>query len=115
LIGGFSGPYPSVALAKYRFTWPLARLTYDDDAIRLSPRGPLKVLMKPIVIPYRELISVEVRGGRIKTIDFDCRRRELQGIGFGAIDVSGVERLLDNFARNGVTVTRLDTHGTHLL
>jgi hypothetical protein len=116
LVGGFSIAYPPDSflvrlygsrLAKYSFTWPLARLTLEADALSLAPRGPFKILMKPIVIRYAEITSVEAwTGRRIGTIVFNCRRPEVDGASFGAVNLAGLDRLLDLLARKGVTVER---------
>jgi hypothetical protein len=108
-VGGFGVAYRDSPLAKYRFTWPLARLTIATEELRLSPRGPLKLLMKPIVIPYSEVNSVEARvGSMVGTLVFHCKRRDLDGISFGTLKASGFNRLLDLLESHGINLGRRD-------
>jgi hypothetical protein len=108
-VGGFSVSYPRSPLAKYRFTWPLARLTLAAHDLQLSPRLPLRLLMKPIVVPYTEISLVDARGGRrIGTLVFHCKRPDLDGIGFGTW-TSHLDRLLALLEGKGVPVDRGDS------
>lgn len=104
-VGGFSVSYPNSLQAKYRFTWPLARLTVSPDYITLAPRGPFKYLMRPIVVRYTDILTVDASVGRlVGTIVFNSDVPELDGIGFGTLRMSGFERLVDLLRRRGVTV-----------
>jgi hypothetical protein len=106
-VGGFSVAYQDSPFAKYRFTWPLARLTLSTQELRLSARLPLGLLMKPIMIPYADITSVEARMGRmIGTLVFHSRRRELDGISFGSLKISGLDRLLELLESRGLLVDR---------
>jgi hypothetical protein len=106
-VGGIGVAYPDSPLAKYRFTWPLARLTVAAEELRFSPRGPLKLLMKPVVIPFAEINSVEARvGSMIGTFVFHCRQRELDGISFGTLKLSGLNRLLTLLESKGIKLAR---------
>lgn len=106
-MGGFSVSYPGSRFAKYRFSWPFARLTLATHELRLSARLPLGLMMKPIVIPYADITSVEARTGRmIGTFVFHSRRRELDGISFGSLKISGLDRLLELLDRKGLSVDR---------
>jgi hypothetical protein len=63
--------------------------------------------MKPIVIPYAEINSVEARiGSMIGTLIFHCKRPDLDGISFGTLKLSGLDRLLDLLERNDINLNR---------
>jgi hypothetical protein len=104
-VGGFSVSYPNSRLAKYRFSWPFARITLAAHEVRLSARFPVDLLMRPIVVPYGEISLVEVRIRRVVgTFVVHSPRRDLDGISFGVLKVSGLDRLLELLERKGLSV-----------
>jgi hypothetical protein len=63
--------------------------------------------MQPIVVPYREISLVEVRISRLQgTFVIHSPRRDLGGISFGVLKVSGLERMLELLERKGLAVDR---------
>ena len=106
-VCGFIVSYPNSRLAKYRFSWPFARLTLAAHELRLSARLPLGLVMQPIVVPYREISLVEVRISRMQgTFVLHSPRRDLNGISFGVLKISGLDRLLELLERKGLPVDR---------
>jgi hypothetical protein len=106
-VGGFIVSYPNIPLAKYRFSWPFARLTLAAHELQLSARFPVDLLMRPIVIPYREISFVEVRIRRLQgTFVIHTPRRDLGRISFGVLKVSGLDRVLELLERKGLIVER---------
>jgi hypothetical protein len=106
-VGGFAVSYPYLPLARYRFTWPFARLTLAAHELRLSSRVPVGLLMRPIAVPYREISFVEVRIRRLQgTFVIHTPRRDLGRISFGVLKVSGLDRVLELLERKGLVVER---------
>jgi hypothetical protein len=106
-VGGFIVSYPNSPFAKYRFSWPFARLTLAAHELRLSARFPVGRLMQPIVVPYQEISFVEVRISRLQgTFVVHGPRRDLGRISFGVLKVSGLDRMLELLERKGLAVDR---------
>jgi hypothetical protein len=106
-VGGFSVAYANSPFAKYRFSWPFARLTLAAHELRLSARFPVGRLMQPIVVPYHEISFVEVRISRLQgTFVVHGPRRDLGRISFGVLKVSGLDRILELLERKGLAVVR---------
>jgi hypothetical protein len=59
VVGGLVYPYRRISLARGRISWPFARLTLGAETITLGPRGWLQRVVKPTLVPYRELTHVE--------------------------------------------------------
>jgi hypothetical protein len=75
--------------------------------VRLSARFPVDLLVQPIVVPYREISVLEVRIGRVQgTFVFHSPRRDLDGISFGVLKVSGLDRVLQLLEGKGLPVDR---------
>jgi hypothetical protein len=83
IVGGFGLSYQRVPLAKYRYSWPLARLDFGSDRLRLRPRRPWRYGVKPVVITYAELTHVDVDMGRFTcSVVFRSSRDDVDGAEF---------------------------------
>jgi hypothetical protein len=59
-IGG--ARFAGVALGRSRASWPLARLTLNDDGIRVGLRAPFRFLHRDVRIPWGEVERIERYG-----------------------------------------------------
>lgn len=88
-----------------RFTWPLARIDMGDDSFGFALRGPLALLLRPVVVSYSEVSEVRTFPSRLASmIEFRSGRRDVDGAFFVTMN-SNFGELLAVFRGHGVDVT----------
>jgi hypothetical protein len=87
-----------------RFTRPLGKLEMGDDSFVLTPRGPLKLALRPTAVRYSEISEIISWPSRLASvIEFRSTRPDIDGAFFVTIS-SNFGDLVDAFRRHGVTL-----------
>jgi len=76
-----------------------------DDGFALTVRGPLKLLLRPVVVRYGEVSGIKTFPGRLASmIEFRSARPEVDGAFFVTMN-SNFGDLVVVFRGHGVSVT----------
>jgi hypothetical protein len=87
-----------------RFTWPLAKIEMEDDRFALTPRGPLKLLLRPTVVRYSETTEIKTLPSRLASmIEFRSTRPDVDGAFFVTMN-SNFAELVNLFRSHGVSI-----------
>jgi hypothetical protein len=110
VVGGIVYPYRRIPLSKGNFSWPFGRLTLSSSGVVLAPRGVLARVVRPIEIPFDDLLHVERRvpPGRVhwaEGLRFRCRSPERDRLYFSSWP-GRIDELVRALEAAGVDVRR---------